>query len=193
MIKDNLLEVQKELGAIKKDKNNPFFKSKYADINSLLQVLKPVLNKHGITVQQPLKVVEGAQTLETTINGETVSSMLIPEVADPQKLGAVITYYRRYALQSLFLMEAEDDDANSVSGTNAVKPTLKRNTEAYKGISQGSQTMIGTCEKCGNEFQKDQIWKTTCLDCYKKGKFPSKEDLEPVKDVRPSDDLNIPF
>ena len=49
-----LLEVQKEVGAISKDSKNPFFKSKYFDINQLIEHVQPVLNKHGLVLTQPI-------------------------------------------------------------------------------------------------------------------------------------------
>jgi hypothetical protein len=118
-----LLEVQKEIGAIKKDSTNPFFKSKYFDINSLLEQVKPVLNKHGLVVLQGLTNIEGKLALSTKIAGvdketscELETICPLPEVADAQKAGSAITYFRRYALQSLLALEAEDDDANVASG-----------------------------------------------------------------------------
>jgi len=126
-----LLEVQKEIGAIKKDSTNPFFKSKYFDINSLLEQVKPVLNKHGLVLTQGLSHIDGKLALKTivadvadigpTLNIGQPTNMIeatcpLPEVADAQKAGSAITYFRRYALQSLLALEAEDDDANVASG-----------------------------------------------------------------------------
>ena len=62
-----LLEVQKEIGTIKKDSTNPFFKAKYFDINSLLEALKPVLNAHGLVVIQPLSNIDGKTSLKTIV------------------------------------------------------------------------------------------------------------------------------
>jgi hypothetical protein len=42
--------------------------------------------------------------------------MFLPEIADPQKMGSAVTYYRRYMLQSLLLLRAVDDDGNIASG-----------------------------------------------------------------------------
>ena len=114
---DKLLEFQKKVGAIKKDSVNPFYKSKYADINSLLDVVKPLLNEVGLLAVQPLEIREGKNALITKIfDGDKVileSAIIIPDNIDPQKIGSAITYYRRYSLQALFLLEAEDDDAES--------------------------------------------------------------------------------
>jgi hypothetical protein len=131
-----LLAIQQEIGAIKKDATNPFFKSKYFDINSLLEQVKPVLNKHRVVLLQGLTHIDGKLALETTLLdselGEirfplenNVQKVLdtsnikyvcpLPETVDAQKAGSAITYFRRYALQSLLALEAEDDDANFAS------------------------------------------------------------------------------
>lgn len=119
-----LLGVQKEIGAIKKDSTNPFFKSNYFDINSLLAAVKPVLNKHGLVLTQGLSNIQGKLSLQTQIlsvdskeneEGYISSECPIPEGSDAQKTGSAITYFRRYALQSLLALEAEDDDANVAS------------------------------------------------------------------------------
>jgi len=130
-----LLEVQKEVSAVAKDSENPFFKSRYFDINKLIDTLKPVLSKHGLIVMQPLTNIDGKPAIKTIVidsdlkEGEVhidISSVMpIPENPDPQKMGSAITYYRRYALQSMFFLQAEDDDANHASGnaSAAQKPT----------------------------------------------------------------------
>jgi hypothetical protein len=120
---EKLLEAQREIGAIKKDKDNPFYHSKYIDINGLLNVVKPILNKHGLVILQGLSAVEGRLGLNTSIvevsTGDKIEfACPLPEVADAQKAGSAVTYFRRYSLQSLLALEAEDDDGNSVVDLN---------------------------------------------------------------------------
>lgn len=130
-LSQKLLEVQKEIGAIKKDATNPFYKSKYFDINSLLEQVKPILNKHGVVLLQGLDLTEGASpTLSLTtqlidaFDGEKISFKCpLPFMPDPQKTGSAITYFRRYALQSLLALEAEDDDGNFASKSVTKKVT----------------------------------------------------------------------
>ncbi len=131
-----ILKVQTEVEAIKKDANNPFFKSKYFDINGLLKVLKPVASKHGIVIMQTLQydttLGSPVPVLKTSVidgdNGQEYTSFInLPIITDPQKVGSAITYYRRYALQAMFAMEAEDDDANSVSRA----PQAKKNSNKF--------------------------------------------------------------
>lgn len=124
-----LLEVQKEIKGIKKTETNPYFKSKYFDVNAILAELKPILNKHGLLLMQPFSIDgNGKSVLKTIVMNTTFTSgsaselgnlisseIYLPENIDPQKMGSAITYYRRYALQSMFALEAEDDDGNLAS------------------------------------------------------------------------------
>ena len=113
---DKILELQSEIGVLSKTETNPFFKSKYLDINGLLAQLLPLLKKHGLTVLQPLSAVSDKPAITTEVwdGGKLLISgtIILPDLQDPQKMGSAITYYRRYALQSLFLLQAEDDDGN---------------------------------------------------------------------------------
>jgi hypothetical protein len=116
-----LLKIQKEIGAIKKTETNPYFKSKFFDINVLLETVKPTLNAEGIVLTQALSHVDGKLGLKTTLvdtdTGETIEDVaVLPTLDDPQKAGSAVTYFRRYAIQSLLALEAEDDDGNKASG-----------------------------------------------------------------------------
>lgn len=123
MITDKLLEFQKRVSAISKDSVNPFFKSKYFDVNTVIDTIKPILNEVGLVVTQPFKTTTtGDNVLVTEIrdNGNILltSEVFLPEILDIQKFGAAITYFRRYALVSLLLLQGEEDD----DGNKAVKP-----------------------------------------------------------------------
>lgn len=123
---DKLLKVQKEIKAIKKDSVNPHFKNSYYDINTLLETVKPILNKNGLIVLQPLTHIDGKLALETIImesegTGRFSSITPLPETVKPQEAGSAISYFRRYALASMLALEGEDDDANLSSGHKVVK------------------------------------------------------------------------
>lgn len=111
-----LFEAKKEIGKISKDSTNPFFKSKYFDINGLLEHVEPILQKHELLLLQP---IEDGRVISTILDLESEkmvsSGLILPNIQDPQKLGSAITYYRRYTLQSLLGLQAEDDDANIAS------------------------------------------------------------------------------
>lgn len=115
-IYSKLAAVKKEIGAISKDSTNPFFKSKYFDINGLLKHVEPLLDKNGLLLLQPITDGLVCSQIIDVENGEKVeSSIQMASLSDPQKMGSMITYYRRYTLQSLLGLQAEDDDANAAS------------------------------------------------------------------------------
>src|ERR1035438_7919074 len=105
---NKLLQFQQKVGAISKDSTNPYFKSKYFDINKLIEEIKPILNELELVLLQPLENINGKPALRTIIYdvNEGGCSVIIdfttplPENPDPQKMGSSITYYRRYSIQS---------------------------------------------------------------------------------------------
>lgn len=130
-----LLSAQKEMEGAKKDSNNPFFKSKYADYNAVLEACKGPLNNNGISILQPhrIEVSESStfMVVETILlheSGEFISGETKVEVAkanDPQALGSSQSYARRYGLQSIVSLPSEDDDANLGSGKQAQQAPAK--------------------------------------------------------------------
>ncbi len=118
-----LYEAKKEIGKISKDSKNPFFKSKYFDVNTLLEHVEPILQKHDLLLLQP--ILEGKVStiiIDVESGDKVVSDIVLPSLNDPQKLGSAITYYRRYTLQSLLGLQAEDDDGNKASNKVKLKP-----------------------------------------------------------------------
>lgn len=116
-----LIEAQSEMGNAIKDSTNPFFKSKYADLNSIREACIPILNKHKVVVLQPTIYLEGKAFVKTILlheSGETiegVTEIVYSKQNDAQAQGSGITYARRYGLQSLVNIGAEDDDGNKES------------------------------------------------------------------------------
>ena len=112
----SLFNAKKEIGAIAKDSTNPFFKSQYFDINQLLEHVEPVLAAHNLLVLQPIEDNKVKTIIFHVESGAELNSEIeLPNLQDPQKLGSAITYYRRYTLQSLLSLRAEDDDANKAT------------------------------------------------------------------------------
>lgn len=112
-----LLKAQKAMGSAKKGTENTYFHSKYADLGSVMEACKSALNDNGITVLQPIM----GDKVETTLiheSGEFLTSetpIVVKEQNNPQMLGSAISYARRYGLQSMVFVPAEDDDANSAT------------------------------------------------------------------------------
>lgn len=125
---NKMLEFQRRVPSVLKDADNPFFKSKYADINSVLAVIKPILTEVGLTVSQAVQTEGGRNFLNTQVrDGSEIiltSNVLIPDYGtDVQKLGGALTYLRRYSLVALLALESEDDDGNTASQAPKTAPT----------------------------------------------------------------------
>lgn len=136
-MKDNLytalLKAQKDFPLIKKTESNPFFKSKYAGLPSILEVVLPILNKHDLVLfQSPVTDGDriGVKTIITYApTGEQETGEFTTMVAknDPQGAGSAITYCRRYALVSMLGLNVdEDDDGNASSAPVKELPTIRR-------------------------------------------------------------------
>ncbi len=169
LFRQKLLKLQKAIKPIKKEETNPFFNSRYFDINGLLAEIKPHMNEIGLVLAQPIEVVDGKNVLKTFIyeeeGGEYLDScVLLPEGLDPQKFGAAITYYRRYAIQSLLSLEAEDDDGNAASqGVAKSDPIFDEPKPRISQLvpSQGQQS-----QGYANHFEaKAKVAGNKCNDC----------------------------
>jgi len=122
---NKLLELQKKIPAILKEETNPFFKSKYFDINKVIEVLKPILNELNLILIQPLTYIDnGVETkpaLRTClIDAETNKKILeditiLPANPKPQEQGKNITYFRRYSLTSMLLLQGEEDTDGNIN------------------------------------------------------------------------------
>lgn len=121
---------QGEMSGAKKGAANPFFKSKYADMNSVVDAVRGPFCNHGLSYSQ-FPVVEdgraGVITILMHTSGEWLESKLLLPVAkqDAQATGSAITYARRYALQSIAGIPSEDDDGNAASAPAAKKDVSK--------------------------------------------------------------------
>lgn len=115
------IKAQSEMANAVKGTTNPFLKNKYADLNAVREAVIPTLNKHGIAVLQPLVTIEGKNYVKTLLlheSGQTMESLtevIYARQNDAQAQGSGITYARRYGLQSLVCIGAEDDDGNNAS------------------------------------------------------------------------------
>jgi hypothetical protein len=130
-----LARAQSEITNALKDKDNPFFKSTYADLASVWDACRDPLTKSGLSVVQPLSMDSNGRMILTTLlmhsSGEWISSVVpvVPVKQDPQSVGSAITYMRRFSLSALVGVAPsekpteddvdDDDDGNAASGRNS--------------------------------------------------------------------------
>ena len=156
-----ILAAKKEIGTISKDSKNPFFKSNYLSLNGLINAIEDVLQKQDLLLLQPLRDSGVSSIICDTVSGEQVESfMLLPNIQDPQKLGSAITYFRRYTLQSLLGLQAEDDDGNHAAKKTVIIPSEKLNK--CKNLAELQRTFLALTrtEQTQMESLKNQL-KTT--------------------------------
>ena len=116
-----LASAQINMGKALKQANNPHFRSKYADLGSVMDACLPALNEHGIAVIQPTGEDDTGRFVETImIHGESGEQLscrvpLIVGKNDMQGYGSAVTYARRYGLMAMAGIAPEDDDGNAAA------------------------------------------------------------------------------
>ena len=115
-----MCSAQSEMGGAAKGAANPFFKSKYADLSSVVQAIKEPFANHGLSyVQFPVEDAGriGIETVLMHESGEWLSNSFTVQLTkqDAQGAGSAITYCRRYGLQAVAGIPSEDDDGNAAS------------------------------------------------------------------------------
>lgn len=125
-----LVKFNSEVNKIAKDADNPFFKNNYATLDTIIDEIRPILSKHGLSIMQIPSGDGQNVTLKTLLlheSGEWLESdelTMKPVKNDPQAVGSCITYARRYSLAAfLSLNTGEDDDGNGATyGKDKPKP-----------------------------------------------------------------------
>ncbi|MGD0497554.1 MAG: ERF family protein [Bryobacteraceae bacterium] len=165
-----LAKAQGEMEAAAKDSENPYFHSNYADLASVWAAIRKPLSANGLAVIQPV-AVEGAKVTVTTIlvhsSGQWISSDLTmtskrqlkdgggwETIDNPQAIGSTVKYARRYALESMVGVAAEDDDGEGAEGREpgqSDKPPARRGPRA---THPPAETLPG----CINEAQQKRIF-----------------------------------
>ena len=142
-----LVKAQRAFGPALKDKNNPHFKSKYADLGACIDAVQEALNANGIALLQQTREDATGVTVETVLlheSGESWTSgpLHVPAAKqDPQGYGSALTYARRYSLMAACGIAPEDDDGNAASQPRrpANEPSAKTDpaAEIRAGIKRG--------------------------------------------------------
>ena len=168
---------QGEIGGAVKNNTNPHFKSAFADLESVIKIIKPAFFKHGLSfIQLPITSEGGkgigVSTMLMHSSGQWIEGeYLLPlEKVTPQGAGAAITYARRYGLVSLCGIPQVDLDAEdiSVQAPVVVEPPAKR---VSKSLAQAVVALVVSSQASGetselvealaelDEVEKQVIWR----------------------------------
>lgn len=158
-----IADLRSRIGSVSKNKQNPFFNSKYFDINQLLENLQPHLEELKLGLTQPLADNKVYTIIEDLESGDVKESSLeLPAMEDPQKMGSAITYYRRYTLKSLLAIQEEDDDGNKASKQakekkkrwlNKTQYQSDKLTNDWKKVTKALRTQQATLKDVKKKFR----------------------------------------
>lgn len=190
--------VQSEAPVIRKNSDNPYFKSKYAEYPEIQAEVRPITIKQGLLVNfapvagnlliMTVKDIETGEYYEVTMDLKTIQD-------SPQAQGSAITYGKRYmytAFFDLIIEDASDDDGNAASNAkpkeqkqaqqtqqpaaNASKPVdpnrpyLNPDTEKWFDAKMYLFTKSGTIEKTLKKYRLSKVNQETII---------KQEDLKP--------------
>lgn len=145
---ESLANIAKALVAIEKDiknpkatKENPFFHSKYAPLDAILEENRTLLAKNGLVLLQDTGI---NTTMILHTSGEFIESSPMDLNHEPQKIGSGATYGRRYSLSGMLGIASEDDDdANAVNATPERQSTTTTNTPRVQEPKPISEKQLG--------------------------------------------------
>ena len=122
------IKAKKAFSPALKEKNNPAFRSKYADLGACIDAVDDALLDNGIAMYQETFEDASGVTVETVLlheSGEMIRSGKLHVPAskqDPQGYGSALTYARRYSLMAACGIAPEDDDGNATSKPKPAPP-----------------------------------------------------------------------
>ena len=147
------IKAKKEFAPAMKDKSNPAFRSKYADLGACLEAVEDALLNNEIALYQETFEDATGVTVETVLlhtSGETIrgGKLHVPAAKqDPQGYGSALTYARRYSLMTACGIAPEDDDGNAASKVQAkpraepAKPPAKVDVMALLAAMDAAETV----------------------------------------------------
>lgn len=179
LLADAMAKVQKTVKGATKDAENPYFKSRYADLASVWEACRESLTGNGCAViQSPETEITGTPELPVVMvsvvtrlchaSGQWIEGKVTASLPDgkPQAVGSAITYLRRYALAAMVGVAPEDDDAEATTGR---PPAPKKETDP------------NACPKCGAKV----MWEDNTAEGGEK--IPVDSDSGEIHSCRPSD------
>ena len=144
-----LCKAQAQMGGAVKDSANPFFKSNYADLTSIIKAIKQPFSDNGLSYTQfPIndESCVGVVTMLMHTSGQWLQQEYVLPMTkrDPQAAGSAITYARRYALQSMAGIPTADDDAEAamMRGEDITRKISAQQAESVKELLEVTESDV---------------------------------------------------
>lgn len=180
-----LVKAQGEMEAASKDSANPFFKSRYADLNSVMSAVKPAFTKHGLAFIQRSAHMDNCACVETIIIHESGHEYACGLVSvpvgkhDAQGYGSALTYARRYSLAAAAGVGAEDDDGNA-----ATKSAPKAEPVAGTLTEQAITDCVTAINASKDSDALKKAWLEAIMMARQVGDTESEKSFSWQKDLR---------
>jgi predicted CopG family antitoxin len=190
-----LSQFQSEVKQPLKDKDNPFFKSKYVPLESVVESINEIASKHGLSfTQYPLNDETGRVGVATILlhsSGEYIQYppvFMNAEKNTAQGAGALITYLKRYALSAIFgITSDQDDDGNEASGNSTGKKkveaediSMDRLQDAYEALDK-VQIQEKSFKTVYNELKERKFTHEMILEAINKKKTLAEKAQKETK------------
>lgn len=143
-----LSKAQGEMEVALEDSENPYFKSKYANLKSVIKASRPYLSKNGLSILQPPVYLHDGQTILQTVlahaSGQWVDCRMriLPPKQDIQAIKSYMTYLKRICIESLIgvVTGSDDDDGEEAVRSNRIaaakeEPNYKPSVESYATVT----------------------------------------------------------
>ena len=187
-----LAKAQAVIKGAAKDSDNPYFKSKYADLASVWEACRKPLTDQGLSVAQTVGAVEHRIRVTTLLmhsSGQWIADDLLmtPKEDSPQAIGSCITYARRYALAAVAGVAPEDDDAEAAEGRKEgqaqkvsgrttvvgveVKATTNKNVKRYEVVFADGRKAATIKDDMGAKAQHYAAHKSEVDVVIERGKY----------------------
>ena len=162
------LAAQIEMDNASKNATNPAFRSKYANLEGVIDAVKPALNSHGIAfLQTGSPSTPGMLTLTTRLihsSGEWMEDTAECSLSknDPQGFGSAMTYLRRYNIASICGITQEDDDGNAASQPSTSFSQSRAQSREPSLVDQVCDALNSMPEQMQDGWG---AWMETALNC----------------------------
>jgi hypothetical protein len=169
-----LAKAQGKIQPASKDKSNPFFKSKYADLSSVWDACRDSLSENGLSVIQLPQTKEEGLFLTSILghsSGQWIKSELLIPLSknDPQTIGSALTYFRRYSLSALVGVAPEDDDGEKAQApfrqkTSPIAYGLDNSSKISKNQAESLEIILHQCDSNYRKWVHESLKKQFNID-----------------------------
>ena len=170
-----LVQAQRKFGPLLRDRTNPHFKSRYADLATCLDVVQGPLNECGIALVQMTHECSDGVIVETVLiheSGEelTVGKLHVPaSKQDAQGYGSALTYARRYSLMAAMGIAPEDDDGNAATAAPPARQQPQPTRAAAPAPSGTRPALHDSLRNLLNEYRWPEPMKKGNADAFLAG------------------------